>query len=79
MLDQSDLQTVRQEIDIAIKSTLEWHRGVAAGPQITLRDQLAMAALTSYLANGGTSNCTPEQILGDCYKLADAGLAVRDV
>ena len=39
-----------------------------------LRHQFAMAALTGYLSASQGSDCTPGEILHDCYRLADAAL-----
>ncbi len=83
------LSRTQQKIDLVVKAALDErdrlqeeriakYRGVitVVEPQATLRDQLAMAALTGYLSRGA-SDCTPEEILHDCYRLADAGLVTR--
>lgn len=43
----------------------------------TIRDQFAMAALSGYLAGGNGFDCNPNEILTDCYLLANAAMEVR--
>ena len=93
MFDSTELRTICQEIDLAVKTALDERDRLeterleeatrnfrptlrVVEPQASLRDQLAMAALTGYLAQG-PRDCTPEEVLHDCYRLADAGMKAR--
>lgn len=43
----------------------------------TIRDQFAMAALSGYLASTSGTDCTPGEIMADCYRMADAAMEAR--
>ena len=77
MLERDDWPAIRREIELQ-EERIAKYRDVltVAEPQASLRDQFAMAALTGYLAQG-SHDCTPDEILHDCYLLADAGMKAR--